>query len=94
VLQVRRARWRRGHSARDGALADGPVVASRRQGVAVELVGTTRRAPGNESGGGTHRGQRSTTRQGGGSVRRRVAGSSPEGGLAVTPASSRSCGGG
>jgi hypothetical protein len=37
-----------------GALANGPVVASRRQGVAGELVGTTGRAPGNESRGEAH----------------------------------------
>jgi hypothetical protein len=45
-----------------GALADGLVVASRRQGVAGELMGTTGRASGNESGGGAHRGRRSTVR--------------------------------
>jgi hypothetical protein len=45
-----------------GALTDGSVVASRRQGVVGELVGTTERALGNESRGGAHRGWRSTAR--------------------------------
>jgi hypothetical protein len=72
----------------------GPVVASRRQSVAGELMGTTERAPRNENGGGAHRGRRWTARQGGGSVRRRTAGSALEGGSAVTPASSRSYEGG
>jgi hypothetical protein len=40
--------------ARDGAVAKGPVVASRQQGVADELVGTTGRAPGNRRGGKDH----------------------------------------
>jgi hypothetical protein len=44
--------------------------------------------PGKESRGGAHRGRRSTVRQGGGSVQRCTAGSSPEGGSAATPASS------
>jgi hypothetical protein len=46
-----------------GALADGPVVASRQQGVAGELVVTTGKVSGNESGGGAHRGRQSTARQ-------------------------------
>jgi hypothetical protein len=54
---------------RGGALTDGPVVASRWQGVVGELVGTTGRAPGKEGAGGDHRGRRSTARWGGGSVR-------------------------
>jgi hypothetical protein len=37
-----------------GALTNGPVVASRRQGVAGELVGTTGRAPGKEGAGRAH----------------------------------------
>jgi hypothetical protein len=41
-------------TARGGALANGPVVAGQRQGVAGELMGTTGRALGNESGGGAH----------------------------------------
>jgi hypothetical protein len=49
-------------------------VASRWQSVADELVGTTGKASGKESGGGAHRGRRSTARQGGGSVQRRVEG--------------------
>jgi hypothetical protein len=52
-----------------GALADGLMVASRWQGVVGELVGSTGRAPGKEGAGGAHRGRRSTTRRGGGSVR-------------------------
>jgi hypothetical protein len=79
---------------RGGAIADGPVVASRRQGVAGELMGTTGRAPGNESKGGAHQGWWSTARRGGSSVRRCATSSSPEGGSAVTPVSSWSCGGG
>jgi hypothetical protein len=79
---------------RGGTLADGLVVASRWYGVAGELVGTTRRAPGNESRGGAHRGRRSIARRGGGLVHQHVAGSSLEGGSAVTLASSWSCGGG
>jgi hypothetical protein len=75
-------------------LTEGPVVASWWQGVAGELMGTTGRAPNNESGGGAHRGWRSTMRRGGGLVRWRAAGSSLEGGSVVTPASSWSCGGG
>jgi hypothetical protein len=39
---------------RGGALIGGPMVASRQQGVVGELVGTTGRALGNESGGGDH----------------------------------------
>jgi hypothetical protein len=50
---------------RGGALADGSVVASRRQDVASELVGTTERASGNKSGGRAHQGRRSTARRGG-----------------------------
>jgi hypothetical protein len=73
---------------------DGPVVASRRQDVAGELVGTTGRASGNKSGGEAHRGRLSTARRGGGSVRRRMVGSLLEGGLAVTLTSSWSCEGG
>jgi hypothetical protein len=46
-----------------GALTDGPLVASRQHGVAGELVVTTGRVPGNESGGGAHRGRQSTARQ-------------------------------
>jgi hypothetical protein len=46
-----------------GALAEGPVVAIRWQGVTGELVGTTGTAPGNESGGGARRGRRSTARR-------------------------------
>jgi hypothetical protein len=37
-----------------GTLVDGPMVASRRQGVVGELMGTTRSTSGNESGGGAH----------------------------------------
>jgi hypothetical protein len=77
---------------RGGALANGPVVASWWQGVAGELMGTTGRALGNESGGGVHRGQRSTARRGGGSVRWHTAGSLPEGGSTVTPTGSWSYG--
>jgi hypothetical protein len=73
---------------RGSTLTVGPVVASRWQGVAGELVGTTETASGKEGAGGAHRGWRSTVRRGGGSVRWRAAGSSPEGGSAVTPASS------
>jgi hypothetical protein len=71
-------------------VVEGPVVASRRQGVADELMGTI--------GGGT--GQQERRR---GSPRaavdcevvwRRAAVSSPEGGSAATPASSWSCEGG
>jgi hypothetical protein len=40
--------------ARDGAVIEGPVVASRRQGVAGKLEGTTGRAPGEEGAGGAH----------------------------------------
>jgi hypothetical protein len=79
---------------RGGALADGLVVASRWYGVAGELVGTTRRAPSNESRGGAHQGGRSTARRGGGLVQQCVVGSSLEGGSVVTLASSWSCGGG
>jgi hypothetical protein len=35
-----------------------PVVASRQQGVANELVGTTGRVPSKEGAGGAHRGRR------------------------------------
>jgi hypothetical protein len=96
-LRASRAHLQRSHRAqpvRGGMLADGPVVASRRQGVAGKLLGTTRRASGNKSGGRAHRGRRSTARRGGGSVRWCTAGSSPEGGSAVTLASSWSYGGG
>jgi hypothetical protein len=61
-LRTCRARWR--------VVAEGPVVASQRQGVAGELVGTTGRVPGNTAevgltdGGGRLRGGC------GGSVRR------------------------
>jgi hypothetical protein len=79
---------------RGGALTDGPVVASWRQGVAGELVGTTGRASSNESGGEAHRGRQSTVRRGGGPMRRRMVGSLLEGGSAVTLTSSWSCGGG
>jgi hypothetical protein len=68
-----------------GMVTDGPVVASRWQGVAGELAETTGRAPGNKSGGGAHRGGGAMTGQRGGSV---------EGGSTVTPASSGSCRGG
>jgi hypothetical protein len=64
-------------------LTEGPVVASWWQGVASELMGTTGRAPNNESGGGAHRGWRSTMRRGGGLVRWRAVGSSLEGGSVV-----------
>jgi hypothetical protein len=79
---------------RDGVLADGPVVARRRQGVADELMRTTGRALGNESEGRAHQGRWSTASWGGGSVRQRAAGSPSEGGSAVTLASSWSCRGG
>jgi hypothetical protein len=51
-------------------------------------VRTTGRVPGNESGGGAHRGRRSTARRGGISVQRHAVESSPKGGSAVTPTSS------
>jgi hypothetical protein len=41
----------------DGAVAEGPMVASRLQGIAGELEGTTGRASGNRSGGWAHRGR-------------------------------------
>jgi hypothetical protein len=48
-----------GHARRrGGTVVEGPVVASWRQGVAGELVGTTERAPGKEGAGGAHRGWR------------------------------------
>jgi hypothetical protein len=77
---------------RDGALTR--LSRSRWQGVVSELMGTIGSASGNKSGGGAHRGGDVTTGQRDGSVRRRVAASSPEGGSAVTPTSSRSYGGG
>jgi hypothetical protein len=53
------------------------VVARWRQGVAGELVETTRRAPDNKSGGGDHRGQRlGATARGGVLVGGRVDGDS------------------
>jgi hypothetical protein len=70
------------------------MVASRWQGVAGELVGTIGRAPGNKSEGGAHRGGGAMMGWRGGSVWQRAAESSPEGGSAVTPTSSESCGGG
>jgi hypothetical protein len=79
---------------RDVVVTEGPVVASRWQSVAGELTGTTERALGNKSGGGAHRGDGAMTGQRGGSVRWRAAGSLPEGGSAVSPTSSGSCGGG
>jgi hypothetical protein len=75
--------------ARDGAVVEGPVVASQRQGVVGELEGTTGRAPGKEGLVGL-----TEVWRGGGSVRWRAAGSSPEGGSAATPTSSWSCEGG
>jgi hypothetical protein len=82
------AAWSLRAGRRGGALTDGPVVASRRQGVAGELVGTTGRVPGKEGAGRAHRGRRSPARRGGSSVRRRTAGSSSEGGSAAMPTSS------
>jgi hypothetical protein len=78
---------RRGHRVRWHARRR-PVVASRWQGVAGELMGTTGRAPGKEGAGGAHRGGGVTTGRRGGSVRRCAVGSLPEGGLAVTQTSS------
>jgi hypothetical protein len=46
------------------AVIEGPVVASWWQGVVSELVGTTRRVPGNKSVGGADRGRWSTARSG------------------------------
>jgi hypothetical protein len=43
---------------RSDVVADGPMVASRQEGVAGELMGTTGRAPGKEGTGGAHRGRR------------------------------------
>jgi hypothetical protein len=82
------AAWSPRVGRRGGALTDGPVVASGRQGIVGELMGTTRRAPGKEGADGAHRGRRSTVRRGGGVVRRRVAGSSLEGGSTATLGSS------
>jgi hypothetical protein len=99
-LRAHQARWRvvnarSPHEERcGGTVVEVLVVASRQQGVAGELVGTTERAPSNKCRGGAHRGWRSTARRGGGSVRRRASGSSPEGGSAVIPASFWSCEGG
>jgi hypothetical protein len=92
-LRAHRARWRvvtarsPHEERRGGTVVEVLVVASWQQGVADELVGTTGRAPSNKSGGGAHRGWRSTARRGGGSVRRRASGSSPEGGSVATLAS-------
>jgi hypothetical protein len=47
--------WSPREGRHSGAVAEGPVVASRRQGVADELVGTTGRVPGNRSGGNVGR---------------------------------------
>jgi hypothetical protein len=77
-----------------GAVAEGTVVASRRQGVVVELEGTTGRAPSKEGAGGAHRGGGASTGRRGSSVRRRATGSLPEEGSTVTLASSWSCWGG
>jgi hypothetical protein len=100
LLRARQARWRVVTARslcvgrRGGSVTEGPVVASRQQGVADELEGTIGRAPGKEGAGRAHQGGGVTTGQRGGSVRRRAAGFSPEGGLAATPAGSGSCGGG
>jgi hypothetical protein len=68
-----RARWARWHvvtarsphtGRRGGAVAEEPVMASHRQGVADELTGTLGTASGNRSEGGAHRGRRSTVRWG------------------------------
>jgi hypothetical protein len=63
----RKARWATAwRPARSGAFAVGLVVASRRQGVARELVETTQRAPGKEGAGGAHRGGGATMARCGG----------------------------
>jgi hypothetical protein len=59
-----RARHASAWSLRADCIWYGMVVASGWQGVVGELVGTTRRALGNRSGAGAHRGQRSTVRWG------------------------------
>jgi hypothetical protein len=68
-----------------GALAGGPVVASRRQGLGLEHHDYAADAPGKESGGGAHRGGRGI---GGAERRLGAATSSLEGGSAVASASS------
>jgi hypothetical protein len=92
---VRAGAWspRTAH-ARDGAVTVEPVASSWRQGATGELKGTTRRASGKEGADGAHRGGGAMTGRRDGSVQRRAMGSSPEGGSAVTPAISWSCGGG
>jgi hypothetical protein len=70
------------------------MVASRRQGVAGELMGTIERAPGKEGAAGAQRGGGATTGRRGSSVRRHAMGFSPEGGSSATLASSQSCRGG
>jgi hypothetical protein len=92
-----RAHWQRGHRAQPvhgDALIIGPVVASRWQGVAGELVGTTGRTLGKVGVGRAHRGGGATMGRRGSSVRWRAAGSSPKGESAATTTSSWSCGGG
>jgi hypothetical protein len=77
-----------------GPWPGGLMAASRRQGLGLKRHDYAADAPGMESGGGAHRGGGTTMGRSDSSAWRRAVASSPEGGSAVTPASSGSYRGG
>jgi hypothetical protein len=93
-MRLAQCAWSPRAGRRGGALAGGLMAASRRQGLGLKRHDYAADAPGMESGGRAHRGGGTTMGRSDSSVWRRAVASSPEGGSAVTPASSGSYRGG